>query len=417
LSAIAEARRMSKVRTVTTALRRFVATSFGAAVAGGLVVAIVGLIAIGAGWVKSSNDDQSSALAATPLPQPTTREVSGKGLTVNQIYQQDSPGVAFIRAQSAPRPASPLNPFGGGGGGIATGSGFVIDHEGHVLTNAHVVDGADQIQVTLGNTDNSEPVSAKVVGKDPSTDVALLQVDAPSDELHPVSFGDSSQLQVGDSVVAIGNPFGLDRTVTTGIVSALQREIKAPNGFTINNVIQTDAAINPGNSGGPLLDADGRVIGINSQIESAGGGGNVGIGFAVPINTARQVVDQLLSGGQVEHAFLGLSGTDLTPDIADVLNLPVKQGALVQTVVPDGPADKAGVKGGNATVSINGQQIRAGGDVITAIDGKSVTGMDDVINVVNQKQPGDDVQLSLSHGDQQRTVTVTLGNRPANASG
>ncbi|HXE99006.1 MAG TPA: trypsin-like peptidase domain-containing protein [Solirubrobacterales bacterium] len=408
---------MSKVRTVTTALRRFVATSFGAAVAGGLVVAIVGLIAIGAGWVKSSNDDQSSALAATPLPQPTTREVSGKGLTVNQIYQQDSPGVAFIRAQSAPRPASPLNPFGGGGGGIATGSGFVIDHEGHVLTNAHVVDGADQIQVTLGNTDNSEPVSAKVVGKDPSTDVALLQVDAPSDELHPVSFGDSSQLQVGDSVVAIGNPFGLDRTVTTGIVSALQREIKAPNGFTINNVIQTDAAINPGNSGGPLLDADGRVIGINSQIESAGGGGNVGIGFAVPINTARQVVDQLLSGGQVEHAFLGLSGTDLTPDIADVLNLPVKQGALVQTVVPDGPADKAGVKGGNATVSINGQQIRAGGDVITAIDGKSVTGMDDVINVVNQKQPGDDVQLSLSHGDQQRTVTVTLGNRPANASG
>jgi S1-C subfamily serine protease len=286
-----------------------------------------------------------------------------------------------------------------------------------VLTNAHVVQGADQIQVTLGNTDNSEPVSAKVVGKDPSTDVALLQVDAPSDELHPVSFGDSSQLQVGDSVVAIGNPFGLDRTVTTGIVSALQREIKAPNGFTINNVIQTDAAINPGNSGGPLLDADGRVIGINSQIESAGGGGNVGIGFAVPINTARQVVDQLLSGGQVEHAFLGLSGTDLTPDLTDVLNLPVKQGALVQTVVPDGPADKAGVKGGNATVSINGQQIRAGGDVITAIDGKSVTGMDDVINVVNQKQPGDDVQLSLSHGDQQRTVTVTLGNRPANASG
>ena len=408
---------MSKVRTVTTALRRFVATSFGAAVAGGLVVAIVGLIAIAAGWVKSSNDAQSSALAATPLPQPTTREVSGKGLTVNQIYQQDSPGVAFIRAQSAPQPASPLNPFGGGGGGIATGSGFVIDHEGHVLTNAHVVQGADQIQVTLGNTDNSDPVNAQVVGKDPSTDVALLKVDAPSDELHPVSFGDSSQLQVGDPVVAIGNPFGLDRTVTTGIVSALQREIKAPNGFTINNVIQTDAAINPGNSGGPLLDADGRVIGINSQIESAGGGGNVGIGFAVPINTARQVVDQLLSGGQVEHAFLGISGTDLTPDLTDVLNLPVKQGALVQTVVPDGPADKAGVKGGNATVSINGQQIRAGGDVITAIDGKSVTGMDDVINVVNQKQPGDDVQLSLSHGDQQRTVTVTLGNRPANASG
>ena len=262
--------------------------------------------------------------------------------------------------------------------GTATGSGFVIDHAGHILTNAHVVDGAQKIEVTLGNTDSSQPVSARVVGKDPSTDVALLKVDAPSDQLHPLALGDSSQLQVGDPVVAIGNPFGLDRTVTTGIVSALQREIKAPNGFTINNVIQTDAAINPGNSGGPLLDADGRVIGINSQIESAGGGGNVGIGFAVPINTAHEVVQQLLANGKVEHAFLGISGTDVTPQLADVLNLPVKQGALVQSVVSGGPADKAGVKGGDATVSIGGQRVRAGGDVITAIDGKAVTGMDDV---------------------------------------
>ncbi len=218
-------------------------------------------------------------------------------------------------------------------------------------------------------------------------------------------------------MVAIGNPFGLDRTVTAGIVSALQREIKAPNGFTINNVIQTDAAINPGNSGGPLLDANGQVIGINSQIESPNGGGNVGIGFAVPINTAHQVVEQLLANGQVQHAYLGISGTNLTPQIADVLNLPVKQGALVQTVVPNGPADKAGVKGGTATVSIGGQQIRAGGDVITAIDGKPVTSMDDVVSAVNAKQPGDQVQLSLAHGSQKRTVTVTLGNRPANATG
>ncbi len=408
---------MSKLSSVIGALRRFVRTSFGAALTGGLVVAIVGLIAIAAGWVKSSEGDGgTSTLAATPLPQTATKQASGKGLTVNQIYQQDSPGVAFIQAQSAPQP-SQLNPFGGGGGGTATGSGFVIDQEGHVLTNAHVVDGADKIEVTLGNTDNSQPVGAEVVGKDPSTDVALLKVDAPSDELHPLSLGNSSDLQVGNPVVAIGNPFGLDRTVTTGIVSALQREIKAPNGFTINNVIQTDAAINPGNSGGPLLDASGRVIGINSQIESAGGGGNVGIGFAVPINTAHQVVQQLLSNGQVEHAYLGISGTDLTPQVADVLNLPVKQGALVQTVVPKGPADDAGVKGGTATVSIAGQQLRAGGDVITAVDGNPVTGMDDVISTVNQKQPGDDVQLSLAHGDQERTVTVTLGDRPANASG
>ena len=218
-------------------------------------------------------------------------------------------------------------------------------------------------------------------------------------------------------MVAIGNPFGLDRTVTAGIVSALQREIKAPNGFTINNVIQTDAAINPGNSGGPLLDGNGRVIGINSQIESPNGGGNVGIGFAVPINTAHQVAQQLLANGQVQHAFLGISGANLTPQIADVLNLPVKQGALVQTVVPNGPADKAGIKAGTATVSIGGQQIRAGGDVITAIDGKPVTSMDEVVNAVDAKQPGDQVQLSLTHGSQNRTVTVTLSNRPANATG
>ena len=405
---------MSKVRFVSDALGRFVRTSFGAAVAGGLVVAVVGLIAIAAGWVKSSGDEVS-ALTATPLAQPAPRPASAKGLTVNQIYEQDSPGVVFIQAQSAPRPASPLNPFGGGGG-AATGSGFVIDHAGHILTNAHVVDGAQKIEVTLGNTDSSQPVSARVVGKDPSTDVALLEVDAPSDQLHPLALGDSSQLQVGDSVVAIGNPFGLDRTVTTGIVSALQREIKAPNGFTINNVIQTDAAINPGNSGGPLLGADGQVIGINSQIESAGGGGNVGIGFAVPINTAHEVVQQLLANGTVEHAFLGISGTDLTPQLTDVLNLPVKQGALVQSVVSGGPADKAGVKGGHATTSIGGQRVRTGGDLITAIDGKAVTGMDDVIQVVNEKQPGDEVELSLADGSQERTVTVTLGNRPANAS-
>ena len=291
----------------------------------------------------------------------------------------------------------------------------MIDRAGHVLTNAHVVEGAEKIEVSLGDVDSSEPVSARVVGEDPSTDVALLEVDAPSDQLHPLALGDSSQLQVGDSVVAIGNPFGLDRTVTTGIVSALQREIRAPNGFTINNVIQTDAAINPGNSGGPLLDADGRVIGINSQIESAGGGGNVGIGFAVPINTADEVVQQLLDDGTVEHAFLGISGTDVTPELADVLNLPVEQGALVQSVVSGGPADEAGVKGGGATVSVGGQRVRAGGDVITAIDGEDVTGMDDVIGVVNEKQPGDEVRLSLTDGDQERTVTVTLGDRPANA--
>ena len=292
----------------------------------------------------------------------------------------------------------------------------MIDHDGHVLTNAHVVEGATKIQVTLGRSDSSQPVDAQVVGTDPSTDVALLKVDAPADALHPLTLGSSGQTRVGNPVVAIGNPFGLDRTVTSGIVSALQREIKAPNGFTIDNVIQTDAAINPGNSGGPLIDANGQVIGINSQIESPNGGGNVGIGFAVPINTARTVAQQLLQNGTVEHAYLGISGTDLTPQIAKVLNLSVDQGALVQDVTPGGPAEKAGIKGGsgNAAVTVGGQRLRAGGDVITAIDGQPVQTMTDVIDVINSKQPGDSVQLSLVSDSGKRTVAVTLADRPAN---
>jgi S1-C subfamily serine protease len=400
---------MSKIKT-------FARTSFGSALVGGLVVGIFGWVAIAAGWVDAQNADSSTAaLAPPPLTQPAADEGSGKGLSVNQIYQEDAPGVAFVQAQQAPQPASPFNPFGGGGGGTATGSGFVIDTQGHILTNAHVVDGADKITVTLGK--NGSPLPAHVVGRDTSTDVAVLQVDAPSNELHPVQLGDSSQVNVGDPVVAIGNPFGLDRTATAGIVSALQREIKAPNGFTIRNVIQTDAPINPGNSGGPLLDADGRVIGITSQIESPNGGGNVGIGFAVPINTVREVAKQLIENGQVQHAFLGITGADVTPQIADVLNLPVSQGALVQSVVPGSPADDAGVKAGTAQVTIDGQQLRAGGDVITAVDGHDVKTMDDVVNAVDSKQPGDDIQLTLNHGGDERTVTATLADRPARAGG
>ncbi len=391
-------------------------TPLGAAVIGGLVVGILGWIAIAAGWIKSDDTGgQVAALAPTPLPQPAAQQSSGKDLTVNEIYRADAPGVVYVQSQQAPKAPSPFNPFGGGGGGTATGSGFVIDQQGDILTNAHVVDGAQKIEVTLGNADSSQPVSAQVVGKDPSTDVALLKVDVPGDQLHPLSLGDSSAVSVGDPVVAIGNPFGLDQTATAGIVSALQREIKAPNGFTINNVIQTDAAINPGNSGGPLLDAQGRVIGINSQIESPNGGGNVGIGFAVPINTVRQVAQQLLANGQVKHAFLGISGTDVTSQLADVLNLDAKQGALVQSVVPNGPAAKAGVKGGNATVTIDGQRVRAGGDVITEVDGQAMGGMDDVAAAISDKQPGDQVQLTLVHGSDTRTVTVTLGDQPAAA--
>ena len=244
----------------------------------------------------------------------------------------------------------------------------------------------------------------------------MLKVDAPADQLHPLAARDSSDTQVGNPVVAIGNPFGLDRTVTAGIVSALQRQIQAPNGFTIDNVIQTDAAINPGNSGGPLIDANGQVIGINSQIESPNGGGNVGIGFAVPINTVRADRQPAAPERHREARLPGHQRHRPHPRDGAGAEPPVQNGALVQTVTPGGPAAKAGIKGGNgnATVNVGGQRIQAGGDVIVAIDGKPVNSMTDVINDISTKQPGDTVQLSLVNGSQKRTVSVTLGNRPAN---
>ncbi len=277
--------------------------------------------------------------------------------------------------------------------------------------------GSDNVTVRVGGEDG-QTFDAKVVGSDPSTDVAVLAVDSGSDQLQPLELGSSSGVKVGDPVVAIGNPFGLDRTATAGIVSAVQRQISAPNGFTIENAIQTDAPINPGNSGGPLLDSEGKVIGINSQIESGGQSeGNVGIGFAVPIDTAQEIAQQLIADGSVQHAFMGISGADLTPDIANVLNLDANSGALVQAVVPGSPADKAGITAGDATMTVGGQRIRAGGDVITAVDGNPVAGMDDVIAAVDAKQPGDSLQLTLLRGGNERTVSVDLTDRPAQAGG
>ena len=399
--------------------REFARTPFGAALVGGLVVALLGWLAIALGWVHSSSSSSNvtAALAPTPLPKATqASQQSSKGLTVDQIYKADGPGVVYIQASTPPKPASPFNPFGGSSGGVATGTGFVIDRQGHILTNDHVVSGSSKIEVTLGRKDRSSPVPAQVVGTDPSTDIAVLKVNAPSDQLHPLPLGDSSKIRVGDPVVAIGNPFGLDRTVTSGIVSALQRQIQAPNHFTIDNVIQTDAPINPGNSGGPLINAAGQVVGITSQIESQSGG-NVGIGFAVPINTARKVAEQILTTGSVQHAWLGIRGYTLTPQLGNVLNLPVKHGAVVESVTPGSPAAKVGLHGGSATVTIGGQRLRVGGDVITSVDGKRVTSMTAVANAIEAKKPGDQVQLGISRRGHEQTLTITLGNRPANVTG
>ncbi len=397
-------------------MRRFFATSFGAALLGGAVVAIFGAIAISAGWVDSKGE--TTTTVAAPISAPVDARESGDANTVNQIYSHDGPGVAFIESTEAPEEtSSPLSPFGeeeSRGGGIATGSGFLIDDEGHILTNNHVVEGATKVEVRLGSSDVSH--EAEVVGADPATDVALLKVDVPADQQHPLSLGNSARVEVGDPVVAIGNPFGLDRTVTAGIVSALQRQIQAPNGFSISHVIQTDAAINPGNSGGPLIDTAGNVIGINSQIQTGGSNGNVGIGFAVPINTAREVVQQIEQNGKVEHAFIGISGGSVTPAVAKALKLPVEKGVLVNEVVKGGPAAKAGVEGGDTEATIEGAQVELGGDIITEIDGKPIGSMEDVINAVNSAQPGDKMELTLLRGDNEtKHVTLTLGVRPASA--
>src|SRR5918996_2533801 len=279
-------------------LRRLIGTSFGSALTGGLVVLVAGLILIETGAVDTGDGNSSATVAPAALARPASS--SDQGLTVNEMYKRDAPGVAYVKAnvvqQTQSLFGSPQQQES-----TATGSGFLIDDDGHILTNAHVVEGAKDVEVQLGDGDTQ---TAEIVGTDPSTDLALLKVD-DTNGVSPLPLGDSDQARVGDPVIAIGNPFGLDRTVTSGIVSALQRQIQAPNGFSISDVIQTDAAINPGNSGGPLIDGAGQVIGINSQIATAGGGGSVGVGFAVPIDTARDIASQILEGGDVEHAFLG----------------------------------------------------------------------------------------------------------------
>ncbi|MDP9385492.1 MAG: trypsin-like peptidase domain-containing protein [Actinomycetota bacterium] len=346
----------------------------------------------------------------------------GKALTARDIYRRDAPGVVFIRAQTLQRGASPFDLFGGGQGGqqsVSTGSGFVVDDQGFILTNAHVVSSSTDVRVSFSDKRTRE---ARIVGKDESTDLALLKVDPAGLDLRPLELGDSRTVQVGDPTVAIGNPFGLDRTLTTGVVSALQRRISAPNGFGIDNVIQTDAAINPGNSGGPLLDAAGRVIGINSQIATGGGGvggqggGSVGIGFAVPVNTAKEVIPQLKSEGRVQRAYMGIAGVGIDQSLAP-LNLAAKSGVLVQQATEGGPADKAGIRGGDPSsqASVGGEAVALGGDVIQKIDGKPTNSMDDVVRIIDSHKPGDKVAVEILRDGRRQTVEVTLENRPAKA--
>src|ERR1039457_5933666 len=392
-------------------MKRMFAIPFISALVGGAVVAAV----IAAFGGLGENKNTVTTIQSAPL-QPSNASQQSKGLTPHDIYVRDAPGVVFVTSTIVQKTESPFGLFGGGGEcqrqGQATGSGIVIDGNGTILTNYHVVENAIKVTVSL---EKGKTVNAQVVGKDPSNDLAVLRIHPDGLALHPLTLGNSSGAQVGDPVLAIGNPFDLERTLTTGVISALQREITAPNGFTIDNVLQTDAPINPGNSGGPLLNAAGQVVGIDSQIETGGtGDGSVGIGFSIPINTAKAEISQLEKGGTVRGAYLGLTSLTIDGSLS-ALNLPVKSGALVQSVQKGTPAEKAGIHGG--TITTENGQIAVGGDIIVGIDGKAVNSSEELSNAIGAKKPGDIVNVELKRANGQggydsKTIKVTLGTRP-----
>ncbi len=345
---------------------------------------------------------QAPASTSAPSSITTSPTLTSNSSSIGQVYDRVSPGVVKITVTSQGSFS-----FGGQDTQQAQGSGFVYDRQGHIVTDQHVVAGANSIVVTFSN---GQTYKASLVGADASTDLAVIKVNAPSGLLHPVPVGDSSAVRVGDSVIAIGSPFGLQNTLTSGIVSALHRQITAPNNYTINDAIQTDAAINHGNSGGALLNARGEVIGVTAQINSESGG-NDGVGFAVPSNTVRSVASQLIGTGTASHAYLGVRIETVTPDASAALGVPT--GAEVRQVVAGSPAARAGLRAATGSTVVNGQAHAKGGDVITRVDGKRVTGVDDLQNAIDSKRPGSSVSLTYVRSGSTKTVRVVLAKRPA----
>jgi putative serine protease PepD len=347
-----------------------------------IVASLLAAACLGAGGGAIAYANFHDGGTSTVVKQVTVEQAdqaSAAPLSVNQIYRRAYRGVVEITVTEA---ASSSTPFGGGGGTQqAQGSGWVYDSDGHIVTNDHVVDGATSIKVRFWD---GKVYSATTVGTDRSTDLAVIKVDAPSSELFPLTVGDSTQLQVGDGVVAIGSPFGLEETVTSGIVSALHRAIQGQTNFTINDSIQTDAAINHGNSGGPLLNTQGQVVGVNAQIKSDSGG-NEGVGFSIPSKTVKSVASQLIATGKATHAYLGVAIDSTAPN------------ARLASVKSGGAAQKAGLKTG---------------DVITAVDGNSIASGDDLSRAIDAHKPGQQITVTYTRGGNKHTVTVTLGTRP-----
>jgi S1-C subfamily serine protease len=351
---------------------------------------VVGALSI-AGVIDDDAAQTSSASPTATAPSGKNAPPSPKPGSVADIYRRVSPGVVFVSSSSSGGGGGGILGGGGGSGQAATGSGFVYDDQGHIVTNDHVVEDFNTFSVRIGSDET--PIPAKLAGKDPSSDLAVLKIDpgAVKGGLKPLELGDSNALQPGDQAIAIGSPFGLEGTVTEGIVSALGRTIQAPNGFPIANAVQTDAAINPGNSGGPLLDGNGRVIGVNSQIKS-GSQSNSGVGFAVPVSTVKFVVPKIQDGGKIERAYLGVS--NVTPSD--------RSGAVVDTLVPNAPAQTAGLQPG---------------DKIVQIDDKKITSSEDVSAAVTQRKPGEQAKVTVERGGDRRTLTVNLGTHPESPGG
>jgi len=369
------------------------AASLGIAAVGG------GVSLLGAGLTGNLGTRTTiRQVVATPAAPAAARTSATRGLSIEQIYERDAPGVVQITATRVQTRRDAQT----------RGSGFVIDKAGHIVTNEHVIAGAQTVQVSFSGTDE---IGARVVGKDPSTGVAVLHIDTRSRSLTPLPLGDSDEVQVGDAVVAIGNPFSLTRTATAGIVSAVERTIDAPNGFSIGHAIQTDAAINHGNSGGPLIDSRGEVIGVNAQI-TGGTEGNVGIGFAIPVNTVKDVAAQLIRNGKVRHAFLGVAAQPVTPSLARLFDLPVSHGLMVQAVTPQSAAAQAGLRAGSTPVLVQGESYALGGDIIVAVDGRSVSTQSQLRELLTLDEPGDRLGLTVYRGARKLHLEVTLGRVP-----
>jgi S1-C subfamily serine protease len=392
-------------------LKGFLAGLAGGAVAAAAVVLLV-VFVFDIGQV---NKTVVQATPETPTVLSTPASTTSGALTPEQIYSSLSGGVVMVLAEFV---GTGTDQFGQTQSGQALGTGFVVDNEGYILTNAHVVDEsgqrADSVTVVF-NKGGSETqrVAGTLVGVDVGSDVAVIKVDPSKVDLKPLPLGDSDKVVVGEPVVAIGNPLGYDFSITSGIVSATGRSLKAPNGQTIPNGIQTDAAINQGNSGGPLIDNSGRVIGINEQIASSGGG-NDGLGFAVPINTAIRSLEQLKENGEVTYAWMGVGLRTLTSDIAGMFNMESQGGALVEAVSPGSPAAEAGIQAGDQAVTVQGEPFTLGGDVIVKADDTEIKTADDLIAFLGTKKPGDTITVTVERDGKTQELSVTLAERPSN---